>query len=53
MAPMADTYMALHSGQLEALACVTGKPVAEDGIRGRREATGRGLMFALGGVQSG
>jgi glutamate dehydrogenase (NAD(P)+) len=47
MAWMADTYMALHPGQLEALACVTGKPVAEDGIRGRREATGRGLMFAL------
>jgi glutamate dehydrogenase (NAD(P)+) len=47
MAWIADTYMALNPAQLEALACVTGKPVTEGGIRGRREATGRGLMFAL------
>jgi len=47
MAWIADTYMAIHSGQLDALACVTGKPVTQGGIRGRKEATGRGVFYAL------
>jgi glutamate dehydrogenase (NAD(P)+) len=47
MAWMADTYDALHPGDLDNMACVTGKPVSQGGIRGRREATGRGLVFAL------
>ena len=47
MAWIADTYAALNPGQLDALACVTGKPVTQGGVRGRREATGRGLFFAL------
>ena len=34
-------------GQLDALGCVTGKPVTQGGVRGRKEATGRGLFFAL------
>ena len=47
MAWIVDTYMALNPGQLDGIACVTGKPVDEGGIRGRKEATGRGLVFAL------
>jgi glutamate dehydrogenase (NAD(P)+) len=47
MAWIADTYMALHPGSLDALGCVTGKPVTQGGVRGRKEATGRGLFFAL------
>src|SRR5262245_51784727 len=47
MAWIADTYAALNPGQLDALGCVTGKPVTQGGVRGRKEATGRGLYFAL------
>ena len=47
MAWIADTYATLNPGQLDALGCVTGKPVTQGGVRGRREATGRGLFFAL------
>jgi glutamate dehydrogenase (NAD(P)+) len=47
MAWIVDTYAALNPGQLDALGCVTGKPVTQGGVRGRREATGRGLFFAL------
>lgn len=47
MAWIADTYSALNPGQLDALGCVTGKPVTQGGVRGRKEATGRGLFFAL------
>ena len=47
MAWIADTYAALNPGQLDALGCVTGKPISQGGVRGRKEATGRGLYFAL------
>jgi glutamate dehydrogenase (NAD(P)+) len=47
MAWIVDTYQVLSPGALDALACVTGKPIAEGGVRGRKEATGRGLYFAL------
>ncbi len=47
MAWIADTYAAFHAGELDALGCVTGKSVSQGGIRGRLEATGRGVYFAL------
>ena len=47
MAWIVDTYLALHPGQLDGLGCVTGKPITQGGVRGRREATGRGLFFAI------
>ena len=47
MAWIVDTYLALHPAQLDGLACVTGKPVTQGGVRGRREATGRGLFYAI------
>ncbi len=47
MAWIADTYTSLSAGELNSLACVTGKPIAQGGIRGRTEATGRGVMFGI------
>jgi glutamate dehydrogenase (NAD(P)+) len=47
MAWMADTYDAFHPGGIDNLACVTGKPVSEGGIAGRREATGRGVQYGI------
>jgi glutamate dehydrogenase (NAD(P)+) len=47
MAWIADTYQSLTAGELNSLACVTGKPVAQGGIRGRNEATGMGVFFGI------
>ena len=47
MAWIADTYQQLRSGEVDALGCVTAKPVSAGGIRGRVEATGRGVFFGV------
>lgn len=50
MAWIADTYMTFNfsnANQTDSLACVTGKPIAQQGIDGRKEATGRGVYFAV------
>ena len=47
MAWMADEYKRLNPAELNAWACVTGKPVTKGGIAGRTEATGRGVEYAL------
>lgn len=47
MAWILDTYNTLTSNPLDALACVTGKPVGQGGVRGRKEATGRGVFFGI------
>lgn len=47
MAWMADAYKRLHPGDINAKACVTGKPKMAGGIDGRVEATGRGVQYAL------
>jgi len=47
MAWILDTYNSFSANPLEALACVTGKPVGQGGVRGRKEATGRGVYFGV------
>ncbi len=47
MAWIADTYATLAPHDINALGCVTAKPVSEGGISGRVEATGRGVFFGL------
>jgi glutamate dehydrogenase (NAD(P)+) len=47
MAWIADTYKHLHPEDINYIACVTGKPVAHGGMRGRTEATGRGVVYAI------
>lgn len=47
MSWIADTYQTMNPGQLDALGCVTGKPLALHGIAGRKEATGRGVAIAI------
>jgi glutamate dehydrogenase (NAD(P)+) len=47
MAWILDTYSAMHPGEIDAAGCVTGKPVTQGGVRGRREATGLGVFFGI------
>lgn len=47
MAWILDTYMAIKGEDLDASGCVTGKPISAGGVRGRTEATGRGIYFGV------
>ncbi len=44
---IADTYRTLHPQDVNAIACVTGKPLSQSGVAGRTEATGRGVQYGL------
>ncbi len=44
---MLDTYNQVTEDQLNGLACVTGKPVGQGGVRGRTEATGQGVFYGI------
>ncbi len=47
MAWIVDTYASLKPGEVDALACITGKPVTQGGVRGRTEATGLGVYYGI------
>jgi glutamate dehydrogenase (NAD(P)+) len=47
MAWIMDTYMTLKHGEMDGAGCVTGKPVDQNGIVGRAEATGRGVFYGI------
>jgi len=47
MSWIADEYQRLHPSEINAQACVTGKPVHFGGVDGRVEATGRGVQFGI------
>ena len=42
-----DTYTSMRPGEIDAAGCVTGKPVTQGGVRGRREATGLGVYYGI------
>lgn len=42
-----DTYASMRPGEIDAQGCVTGKPVTQGGVRGRREATGLGVFYGI------
>jgi glutamate dehydrogenase (NAD(P)+) len=42
-----DTYMSLRPGEVDGYGCVTGKPLSQGGVRGRKEATGLGVFYGL------
>lgn len=47
MAWIYDTYRTFKGDDIDAAGCVTGKPENQNGIRGRTEATGRGVFYGL------
>ena len=47
MAWISDQFRRMNTSEINADACVTGKPLNKGGIIGRVEATGRGVQYAL------
>ena len=47
MAWVVDTYESMRPGDVDGLACVTGKPITQGGVRGRKEATGLGVFYGV------
>lgn len=47
MSWIVDTYASLKPGEIDAAGCVTGKPISQGGVNGRREATGLGVFFGI------
>ena len=47
MAWIADEYRRIYPTDINALACVTGKPTEKGGLVGRAEATGRGVQYII------
>jgi glutamate dehydrogenase (NAD(P)+) len=47
MAWIYDTYRAFKGDEIDSAGCVTGKPVTLNGVRGREEATGRGVFYGI------
>lgn len=47
MSWIADTFATLNPGDINALGCVTGKPVSQGGVSGRTEATGLGIFYGI------
>ena len=47
MAWIVDTYQSLKPGEIDSSGCVTGKPISQGGVHGRKEATGLGVFFGV------
>lgn len=47
MAWIVDTYQSLKPGEIDGAGCVTGKPITQGGVRGRKEATGLGVFYGI------
>lgn len=52
MSWIVDTYATLNPLDINAQACVTGKPVTQGGVKGRTEATGLGVYYGIREVVS-
>ena len=45
MAWIADTYQSFKGGEIDAMGCVTGKPIPQGGVRGRTEVFSRSRCY--------
>ncbi|MCZ2222075.1 MAG: Glu/Leu/Phe/Val dehydrogenase [Chitinophagales bacterium] len=47
MSWIVDTYSSLKPGEIDSAGCVTGKPISQGGVRGRKGATGLGVFYGI------